>query len=168
MENITNWISENGIDWAVQIGIAIAIFIVGKIIARMLANLVRKAMSKSGTEPAEDMSAKVVRVKFLSKLLFNSCFDGLQDIRMHHWSTCRASIPDALEERQVLLLVELAPMSVSCEAHKVTIMQAKGHDINGVISTLVTCSGAPVTSVLALAASKRISLAVLKSPPYAV
>ena len=50
MGNLTNWISEHGIDWAIQIGIAIAIFIVGKIIARMLSNLVKKAMSKSGTD----------------------------------------------------------------------------------------------------------------------
>jgi len=50
MENMTNWISENGVDWAIQIGIAIAIFIVGKIIARMLANLVRKAMTRAGTD----------------------------------------------------------------------------------------------------------------------
>ena len=50
MENMTNWISENGVDWAIQIGIAIAIFIVGKIIARMLANLVKKAMTRAGTD----------------------------------------------------------------------------------------------------------------------
>jgi len=50
MENLTNWISEHGIDWAIQIGLAIAIFIVGKIIARMLSNLVKNAMSKSGTD----------------------------------------------------------------------------------------------------------------------
>ena len=50
MENATNWISENGVDWAIQIGIAIAIFIVGKIIARMLSNLLERAMRKSGTD----------------------------------------------------------------------------------------------------------------------
>ena len=50
MENLTNWISENGVDWVIQIGIAIAIFIVGKIIARMLSNLVEKAMNRAGTD----------------------------------------------------------------------------------------------------------------------
>ena len=50
MENITTWISENAFDWGVRIGIAIAIFIVGKIIARMLSNLVRKAMTRAGTD----------------------------------------------------------------------------------------------------------------------
>jgi len=50
MENVTSWISENGIDWAIQIGIAIAIFIVGKIVARMISNLLERAMKKSGTD----------------------------------------------------------------------------------------------------------------------
>ena len=51
MENLTTWISENAIDLVMQIGIAIAIFLVGKIIARMLANLVKKGMQKAGSEP---------------------------------------------------------------------------------------------------------------------
>lgn len=50
MENITNWIVENGVDWAIQIGIAIAIFIIGKFIARMISNLLEKAMRKGGTD----------------------------------------------------------------------------------------------------------------------
>jgi small conductance mechanosensitive channel len=50
MENVTNWITENGIDWAIQIGIAIAIFIVGKIVARTISNLLERAMRKSGTD----------------------------------------------------------------------------------------------------------------------
>ena len=51
MENLTTWISENAVDEAMQIGIAIAIFLVGKILARMLANLVKKGMQKAGSEP---------------------------------------------------------------------------------------------------------------------
>ncbi len=43
MENLQTWIQENALDWAIQIGIAIAIFIIGKILAKMIANLVRKA-----------------------------------------------------------------------------------------------------------------------------
>ena len=50
MENITTWISENGTDWAIKIAIAIAIFIVGKIVARMLANLIKKALTRGGTD----------------------------------------------------------------------------------------------------------------------
>ena len=49
MENLKTWISENAVDWAIQIGIAIAIFIIGKMIARMLAGLVRKGMTRAGT-----------------------------------------------------------------------------------------------------------------------
>jgi len=50
MENITNWISENAVDWSINIGIAIAIFFVGKIIARMISNLIEKAMRRAGSE----------------------------------------------------------------------------------------------------------------------
>ncbi len=50
MENITNWISENGTDWAIKIAVAIAIFIIGKIIARILANLVKRALERGGTD----------------------------------------------------------------------------------------------------------------------
>jgi len=50
MENITTWISENAIDWSINIGIAIAIFIVGKIVARMISNLIEKAMRRAGSE----------------------------------------------------------------------------------------------------------------------
>ena len=31
MENVTTWISEHALDWSIQIGIAIAIFVIGKI-----------------------------------------------------------------------------------------------------------------------------------------
>jgi small conductance mechanosensitive channel len=50
MENITNWISENGVDWGIQIAIAIAIFIVGKIVARIISNLVEKGLTRAGTD----------------------------------------------------------------------------------------------------------------------
>ena len=50
MENITTWVSEHAFDWGIKIGIAIAIFIIGKIIARMIGNLVQKAMRKGGTD----------------------------------------------------------------------------------------------------------------------
>jgi len=50
MENISTWISENAADWAMQIGIAIAIFVVGKFIARQVSNLLKKVMQKAGTD----------------------------------------------------------------------------------------------------------------------
>ncbi len=46
MEEITGWLSQNGPDFAIQIGIALAIFIVGKIIARILSNLVQGALRR--------------------------------------------------------------------------------------------------------------------------
>lgn len=50
MENLQTWISENAIDWAIQLGIAIAIFLVGKFIARTISNLIRKGMTRAGTD----------------------------------------------------------------------------------------------------------------------
>jgi len=51
MENMKIWLSENAADWAIQIVIAIAIFVVGKYIARKLSNLLEKGMRKAGTDP---------------------------------------------------------------------------------------------------------------------
>ena len=50
MEQITQWLQANGTDWAIKIAIAIAIFIVGKIIARMISNLLEAALRKAGTD----------------------------------------------------------------------------------------------------------------------
>jgi small conductance mechanosensitive channel len=50
MENLQTWISENAINWAVQIGIAIAIFVIGKFLARMVTNLLTAGMRKAGTD----------------------------------------------------------------------------------------------------------------------
>ena len=50
MENITTWISDNASDWAIQIGIAIAIFIIGKKIARTVSNLIEAGMRRSNTD----------------------------------------------------------------------------------------------------------------------
>ena len=51
MENLQNWISQNATDWLIQIAIAIAIFYVGRILARMISNLVQKGMQRAGTDP---------------------------------------------------------------------------------------------------------------------
>ena len=50
MENITTWISEHALDWGIQIAIALAIFIVGKILARMISNLIEKALRRGRTD----------------------------------------------------------------------------------------------------------------------
>ncbi|MDH5356350.1 MAG: mechanosensitive ion channel [Gammaproteobacteria bacterium] len=56
MENITKWLSENAwlsesvMDWGIKIVIAIAIFVVGKMLARMIVNLLDKALRKTGTD----------------------------------------------------------------------------------------------------------------------
>ncbi|MCP4187353.1 MAG: mechanosensitive ion channel [Gammaproteobacteria bacterium] len=62
MENISIWISENAVDWGIKIVIAIAIFIIGKIIARMISNLLQKALQSSGTDP--------MLVKFLGSISY--------------------------------------------------------------------------------------------------
>ncbi|MCP4472883.1 MAG: mechanosensitive ion channel [Gammaproteobacteria bacterium] len=51
MENLGTWISENAATWGVQIGIAIAIFVVGKIIARQISKLIQKGMQRAGSDP---------------------------------------------------------------------------------------------------------------------
>ncbi len=50
MEYITNWISTNGVDWGIQIGIAIAIFVIGKFIARKIITLIEKGMQRAGSD----------------------------------------------------------------------------------------------------------------------
>lgn len=50
MDNISDWIVNNGIDLGVKTAIAIIIFIVGKIIARILSNILKKVLTKSGTD----------------------------------------------------------------------------------------------------------------------
>ena len=63
MENITTWLSEQGLDWGIKIAIAIAIFVIGKFIARMVANLAKKAMQKAGTD--------AMLVKFLGNITYS-------------------------------------------------------------------------------------------------
>jgi small conductance mechanosensitive channel len=50
MENITIWLSENAIDWGVKITVAIAIFVIGKFIAKIITNLLRKALNRTNTD----------------------------------------------------------------------------------------------------------------------
>ena len=62
MENFTNWVANHGVDWAIKIGIAIAIFLIGKFIARKISNLTQKALSKSGTD--------AMLVNFLGSIIY--------------------------------------------------------------------------------------------------
>ena len=62
MENITSWLSENAIDWGIKIAIAIAIFYIGKIIARIISNLLQKALQRSSTD--------AMLVTFLSNIAY--------------------------------------------------------------------------------------------------
>ena len=50
METLQTWISEHALDWAIQIGIAIAIFIVGRILARMITDLMKRGMTRAKTD----------------------------------------------------------------------------------------------------------------------
>ena len=50
MHSLTNWIAHNGIDWGIKVGIAIAIFFVGKVTSRKLSNLLKKIHLQSGTD----------------------------------------------------------------------------------------------------------------------
>ncbi len=50
MEIITTWLSAHGIDWGIKIATAIAIFIIGKFLARVITRLLQKALRHSGTD----------------------------------------------------------------------------------------------------------------------
>ena len=50
MDNLSNWISANATDWGMKFAIAIAIFFIGKMLARMLTNLLEKGLRRSGTD----------------------------------------------------------------------------------------------------------------------
>jgi len=62
MENLSAWLSANAVDWGLKIIIAIAIFVIGKYLARQVTNLLKKALSRSGTD---DML-----VKFLGNIAY--------------------------------------------------------------------------------------------------
>jgi len=50
MENLQTWISQHALDWAIQIGIAIAIFVIGRILARMITDLMKRGMTRAKTD----------------------------------------------------------------------------------------------------------------------
>jgi small conductance mechanosensitive channel len=62
MENLSAWLSANAADWGTKIIIAIAIFVIGKYLARMIAKLIQKALSRSGTD--------AMLVKFLGNIAY--------------------------------------------------------------------------------------------------
>ena len=69
MEDLKSWITENAADLAIQIGIAIAIFIVGKIIARMIASLVKNGMTRAGTD--------AILVGFIGNIVYGILLAGV-------------------------------------------------------------------------------------------
>jgi small conductance mechanosensitive channel len=62
MDNISAWISQNALDWGIKIALALAIFIIGKFFARLIANLLEKAMQRSGTD--------AMLVKFIGNIAY--------------------------------------------------------------------------------------------------
>ena len=62
MENIQTWISQNALDWGIKIALALAIFIIGKLIAKLVAGLLEKAMARAGTD--------AMLVKFLGNIAY--------------------------------------------------------------------------------------------------
>ncbi|MEE8365588.1 MAG: mechanosensitive ion channel domain-containing protein [Gammaproteobacteria bacterium] len=62
MDNISAWFSQNALDWGIKIALALAIFIIGKFFAKLIANLLEKAMQRSGTD--------AMLVKFLGNIAY--------------------------------------------------------------------------------------------------
>ena len=62
MDNLSTWLTANAADWGLKIVIAIAIFVIGKYVARLATKLLMKALSGSGTD---DML-----VKFLGNIAY--------------------------------------------------------------------------------------------------
>jgi small conductance mechanosensitive channel len=62
MENLSIWISTNATDWGIKVIVAIAIFVIGKYLARMLAKLLQKVLTRSDTD--------AILVKFLGNIAY--------------------------------------------------------------------------------------------------
>jgi len=62
MEYLTTWLSEHAVGWGFKIIIAIAIFVIGKYLARMITKLLQKALSDTGTD--------AMLVKFLGNIAY--------------------------------------------------------------------------------------------------
>ena len=62
MENLSGWLTANAADWGIKVIIAIAIFVIGKYLARMITNLLQKALSSTGTDE--------MLVKFLGNIAY--------------------------------------------------------------------------------------------------
>ena len=50
MGTTSNWLVEVGTDWAVRLAIAIAIFIIGKLLARKISDLIQKQLRRAKTD----------------------------------------------------------------------------------------------------------------------
>ena len=62
MDNISEWLSQNALDWGIKIALALAIFIIGKFFAKLIARLLQKAMERTGTD--------AMLVKFLGNIAY--------------------------------------------------------------------------------------------------
>ncbi len=62
MEIIQTWLSQNALDWGIKIALALAIFIIGKFFAKLIARLIQKAMERGGTD--------TMLVKFLGNIAY--------------------------------------------------------------------------------------------------
>ncbi len=62
MDSISAWLSENALEWGFKIILALAIFIIGKFFARLTANLLEKAMQRTG--------ANVMLIKFIGNITY--------------------------------------------------------------------------------------------------
>ena len=47
---VKQWLMTDGVDWAINIVMALAIFIIGRMIARILTGMLRKGFVKSGMD----------------------------------------------------------------------------------------------------------------------
>ncbi|MEM7207365.1 MAG: mechanosensitive ion channel domain-containing protein [Pseudomonadota bacterium] len=62
MEHVVNWLSDNAVDWAIKIAIALVIFFVGKMLAKIITKLIERGLTRTGTDE--------MLVKFLGNLAY--------------------------------------------------------------------------------------------------
>ena len=80
---VKQWLMTDGVDWAINIVMALAIFIIGRMIARILTGMLRKGFVKSGMDEtlagfpckiAKILMTLVVVMAALGKLGINTTF----------------------------------------------------------------------------------------------
>ena len=62
-----DWLGTNGIDWAINIGLALAIFIIGRIVVNILTGLIRKAFKRANVDDTlAGFLAKIANILMLA------------------------------------------------------------------------------------------------------